>query len=50
MTELEQRVRAAGDYFHYMNTEAFEACREYDRLQYKVDEVRAEYLGICEVL
>ena len=50
MTELEQRVRTAGDYFHYMNKEAFEACREYDRLQYKVDEVRAEYLGICEVL
>ena len=50
MTELEQRVRAAGDYFHYMNKEAFEACREYDRLQNKVNEVRAEYLGICEVL
>ncbi|MBQ7544890.1 MAG: hypothetical protein IJT02_08105 [Synergistaceae bacterium] len=50
MTELEERLRATEEYFREMNDEAFRTCREYDRLRAKVNEVRAEYRGICEVL
>lgn len=55
MKEFEQRVRIervriVSDYFHKMNNEARKTCREYERLQTKVNEVRAEYFGVCEVL
>lgn len=50
MTELEQKVLEAKDYFHKVNHEAFEAVREYNHLQTKTNELREEWLGLCGIL
>lgn len=50
MDELKRKVFEARDHFHKLNNEAFEACRAYNHLQAKINELRDEYLGLCEVL
>ena len=50
MTEIEQAVLEAKDYFHKVNNEAFEAVREYSHLQTKINELREEWLGLREIL
>lgn len=50
MTELEQKVLEAKDYFYKTNNKAFEACRAYEHIQAKINELREELLGLCGVM
>lgn len=50
MTEVTQEMLEAKDYFRKADNEAFEAAREYNKLQAKTNELREEWLGLCEVL
>ena len=50
MLELEQRVSEAKRLYEEAGGRAFKANKAYNRLEAKTNELREEWLGLCEIL